>query len=104
MKQKTWKILEWVDEPDVKAGPIPLQCSQCDRESYCPTGVLSGGVIIAISGMSIITDPPGLAVPDSFLPTTIECRGCGMIYGDKNSSYQDNQCTGKSSPEHSSTR
>lgn len=90
MRFKTWKVLEWVNEPDNKGDNLPLQCTNCGRDAFCPSGILLDGFIIAIKGMGIFTDPPSLGLPDNFLPTTIECRGCGMMFGTKDSSFQEN--------------
>lgn len=81
-RPRTWKILEWLDGPSEVAFHLPLQC-ECGYEAECPAGKLDDGLIIAVFGMRIVFDPPGLIPPKNFMPDAIECRKCGRIYVDK---------------------
>lgn len=77
-KDRTWRVLNWENEPQVKGDMVSLDCD-CGRDALCPAGVLVGAVIIASWGRQLVFDPP-IVPPDNFLPTRIQCRACRRIY------------------------
>lgn len=88
-RPKTWRVLEWKNEPAVKGDSIPLQCEGCERVAECPAGVLTGCLLIAVAGMALITDPPGSPGPEGWLPNKIQCRKCGRVFEVKNWEEQE---------------
>jgi len=75
MTMRTWKVIEWENEPLEKGESWPLDC-ECGIEAACPAGRLKGAMVIAITGTSFIFEPPGFVPPESWLPTKIQCRRC----------------------------
>lgn len=82
MKQRTWKVVKWESRPPgIPDGePIPLMCP-CGYDAMMPTAGHPGCLIIAAVGMGLITDPPGMRPPKSFMPDEVQCRRCRKVYG-----------------------
>lgn len=64
----------------MKGDPIPLSC-RCGRDAEVQVGILESGLVIAVVGMGVVFDPPGMKPPENFMPTIIECRRCRRQYG-----------------------
>ena len=75
MKYPTWKVLEWMDEPEEKGEPIPLDCPHCEREALMPCSAWKDAAIIGAFGLSVILDPP-IRPPENWLPGKVRCRSC----------------------------
>ena len=79
---KTWKILSWSNRPEgiPEGEPIPLMCPNCETDADLRTAGVTNPPILAIMGMGIVFDPPTYKPPEYWLPETIQCRKCRIIY------------------------
>ena len=78
MREKTWKIVRWDNEPADTAHSIPLDC-ECGCEARLTTGPLIGGALIAITqDNGLVFDPPDFVPQENWMPTEIQCRECGL--------------------------
>ena len=79
---KTWKILDWSNRPEciLEGEPVPLMCPNCETDADLRTAGVTNPPILAIMGMDIIFDPPTYKPPKYWLPKTIQCRKCRIIY------------------------
>ena len=82
---KTWKILDWSNKPGgiPEGEPIPLMCPNCGNDADLQTAGVTNPPIIAITGLDIVFDPPTYEPPGYWLPKTIQCRKCRIIYSSK---------------------
>lgn len=78
MRQRTWKVLRWDNEPEIKYD-LELACNQCGYDAHMPVGD-HGGLLIAAIGLGLVFDPPGHIPPANFMPTEIQCRKCRTIW------------------------
>ena len=79
---KTWKILDWSNRPEgiPKGESISLMCPNCGNDAGLQTAGVTNPPILAIMGMGIVFDPPTYIPPEYWLPKTIQCRKCRIIY------------------------
>ena len=79
---KTWKILDWSNRPEgiPKGESISLMCPNCGNDAGLQTAGVTNPPILAIMGMGIVFDPPTYIPPEYWLPETIQCRKCRIIY------------------------
>jgi len=79
---KTWKILDWSNRPEciLEGEPVPLMCPNCETDADLRTAGVTNPPILAITGMDIVFDPPTYIPPGYWLPKTIQCRKCRIIY------------------------
>lgn len=77
MRRRTWKILQWKDEPEKKRVVEDYPCQRCGYEA---------DLQIASFVIPIALDSWGGLVADNIhaagaMPTSIQCRHCRRAFG-----------------------
>src|SRR4030042_1835501 len=87
MRKKTFKVLLMGNIiPDDE---LPLTCTNCGQDAYTPIK-RPKELIIAVTGMGIITDPATSDGPQ-ITPAVIQCRKCKMVYIHEGYEWQGHQ-------------